>query len=228
MGGKEPRPCVSWTPPRLRSSQESRAGTSRPSRAGPGSPSPPTYSATGARPLSRANNFPFELRVPPAPVCRAGMQSRECFAAVRVSSRISPTSPGWALRGGSVNETTVRRSVTRRAVLGMMGLSVAHAGRVRAGDRGGEADQKALVESNGQFAFDLYGKLRSAPGNAFFSPYSVSQALAMTLAGARGATADELARALRVQPDARLHPAFANLARAIMQADRNGRCELAI
>ena len=57
-----------------------------------------------------------------------------------------------------------------------------------------------LVEGNNQFALDLYGKLRNQPGNLFFSPSSISTALAMTYAGARGETAEQMARVLHFPP----------------------------
>jgi serpin B len=52
------------------------------------------------------------------------------------------------------------------------------------------------------FAFNLYGKIKDLPaiknaeGNLFFSPYSISTALAMTYTGARGNTAKEMAGVL--------------------------------
>lgn len=46
------------------------------------------------------------------------------------------------------------------------------------------------------FACDLYQALGSAEGNLFFSPLSISTALAMTWAGAHGNTAAEMAAAL--------------------------------
>lgn len=52
----------------------------------------------------------------------------------------------------------------------------------------------ALVRANNQFAIDVYAKI-AADGNnnnVFFSPYSISSALAMTYEGARGATAEEM------------------------------------
>src|SRR5438552_3715512 len=36
------------------------------------------------------------------------------------------------------------------------------------------AETQAVVAGNTAFAIDLYGRLRSAPGNLFFSPYSIS------------------------------------------------------
>jgi serpin B len=53
-----------------------------------------------------------------------------------------------------------------------------------------------LVDCNTQFAFDLYGQLKGADGNLFFSPFSISTAMAMTYAGARGQTADQMRKAL--------------------------------
>jgi len=49
-------------------------------------------------------------------------------------------------------------------------------------------DLEAVVQGNHRFALDFYVKLKTAPGNLFFSPYSLSVALAMTCAGARGET----------------------------------------
>jgi len=49
-----------------------------------------------------------------------------------------------------------------------------------------------VTEANNKFAFDLYSKYKSDEGNVFFSPYSISTALAMTYEGARGTTAEEM------------------------------------
>ena len=58
---------------------------------------------------------------------------------------------------------------------------------------------KALADGNTTFALDLYGKLRVIDGNLFLSPYSVSTALAMTHAGARGETASQMADVLALR-----------------------------
>jgi serpin B len=55
-----------------------------------------------------------------------------------------------------------------------------------------------LPDANTAFAFNLYGALRAEDGNLFLSPYSVSAALAMTLAGARGETAQQMTDVLCV------------------------------
>ncbi|MBD3318660.1 serpin family protein [Candidatus Woesearchaeota archaeon] len=50
-----------------------------------------------------------------------------------------------------------------------------------------------LVVANNKFGLDLYDKLvENDDGNVFFSPYSISTALAMTYEGARGQTAQEM------------------------------------
>lgn len=80
-----------------------------------------------------------------------------------------------------------------------------------------------LVKANNQFALDLYGQFRTERGNLFVSPYSISTALGMTYAGARGATADQMAKALHFPSDERrLHPAFVALHKRIHNPDANG------
>jgi len=71
-----------------------------------------------------------------------------------------------------------------------------------------------LVQGNTAFALALYGRLREKPGNLFLSPYSLSTALAMTSAGARGETARQMKSALGL-PDAAPHDAFRALRAAI-------------
>lgn len=53
-------------------------------------------------------------------------------------------------------------------------------------------DVNNVVTANNQFAFELYSKYKSKDGNIFFSPYSLSSALAMAYEGARGKTAEEM------------------------------------
>ena len=72
-----------------------------------------------------------------------------------------------------------------------------------------QSDQALLVEGNSAFAFELYRALKGEEGNLFYSPYSISLALAMTYAGARGETAEQMAATLQFILDQdRLHPAF--------------------
>ena len=57
-------------------------------------------------------------------------------------------------------------------------------------------DAWVVAKDNGAFAVDLYGQLAAKPGNLFFSPYSISTALAMTYAGAKANTEAQMAKAL--------------------------------
>jgi serpin B len=75
------------------------------------------------------------------------------------------------------------------------------------------SDLATLVEGNSAFAFNLYQQLKSEEGNLFYSPYSISLALAMTYAGARSETEAQMADALQfILSQDRLHPAFNALA----------------
>ena len=59
-------------------------------------------------------------------------------------------------------------------------------------------NRTALVDGNTLFAVDLYRREASQPDtNIFFSPYSISTAMAMVDAGAHGATATEIEKAMR-------------------------------
>ncbi len=71
----------------------------------------------------------------------------------------------------------------------------------------GPADLGELVRGNNAFAFDLYHALSGREGNLFYSPFSISQALAMTAAGARGETLSQMETTLHHRlPQSELHP----------------------
>ncbi len=57
-------------------------------------------------------------------------------------------------------------------------------------------DVTSLVQGNTAFALDLFQKLKKTDENLFFSPYSISLALAMTYAGAEGNTQKEMQKTL--------------------------------
>ena len=94
----------------------------------------------------------------------------------------------------------------RRPVLALLLGVVARSGSAAAGDSGvpapippPDAAMVAEVATGArEFAFDLHRRLAAGGGNVFASPYSVSTALAMTTAGARGVTESELRRVLRL------------------------------
>ena len=80
----------------------------------------------------------------------------------------------------------------------------------------GSASLDELVRGNNAFAFDLYHALSDGEGNLFYSPFSISQALAMTSAGARGETQRQMADTLHHRlPSNELHPAFNALDRIL-------------
>lgn len=69
----------------------------------------------------------------------------------------------------------------------------------------------ALVEASNAFAIDLWDRIHLHEGNLAVSPASISLALAMTWAGARGETADQMARVLRLEEPEGIHEAAAAL-----------------
>jgi len=82
------------------------------------------------------------------------------------------------------------------------------------------SDLGDLVSGNSAFAFGLYQYLAEGNDNLFYSPYSISLALAMTYAGARGETERQMADTLHfILSQDRLHPAFNGLD---LELDRRG------
>ncbi|MBP8604453.1 MAG: serpin family protein [Phycisphaerae bacterium] len=88
---------------------------------------------------------------------------------------------------------------------------------------------KAIVEGNTAFALELYAQLKNQDGNLFFSPFSISTALALVYAGAKEQTARQMAQTLHfpfdTEPNALelsepFHPAFGRL---ITQMNRQGQ-----
>ncbi len=74
------------------------------------------------------------------------------------------------------------------------------------------ADERVLTDDLAAFAADLHARLSASEGNLFYSPFSISAAMAMTAAGAGGKTLDQMRDALRLtQPLSRLHDAFGKL-----------------
>src|SRR5438477_9714719 len=88
---------------------------------------------------------------------------------------------------------------------------------------------KAVVSGNTAFAVELYKKESAKPGNLFFSPYCLSTALAMTYSGARGQTAEEMARVLHFPlPPRKLAAGFAELVRRMDEIKEAKAVELNI
>lgn len=80
----------------------------------------------------------------------------------------------------------------------------------------------AVVSADNQFAFDLYAKYDSKEGNIFFSPYSISTALAMTYEGAKGQTAEEIQSVFYFPEDDFIRRSgYANLYNNLNKADKS-------
>lgn len=110
----------------------------------------------------------------------------------------------------------MKRFASFTAILAVL-LGLGAAGLCRAGEEAaaeGKQKENPLVRGNNDFAGALYAKLaeKNPSSNLFFSPYSIRTALAMTYAGAKGKTAEEMRAALRFTlEDAQLHAGFKEL-----------------
>lgn len=67
-----------------------------------------------------------------------------------------------------------------------------------AASSGTTADRDALARANNGFGLALFGRLAGTSGNVLFSPYSITSALTLLDAGARGSTESELGTALQL------------------------------
>ncbi len=86
-----------------------------------------------------------------------------------------------------------------------------------------------LSKGNQATAGDFYQQLAATQGNIFFSPYSVSSALAMVTSGARGDTEAEMRKVLHFElPQAGIPDAFSQLHAAMLKANGNGGPKLHI
>jgi serpin B len=78
-----------------------------------------------------------------------------------------------------------------------------------------------VVNANNEFAFDFYSEInKNEQGNIFYSPYSISAALAMTYEGAKGQTADEMKSVFHFPESDILRPNFAAIYNNINKKDK--------
>jgi serpin B len=90
-----------------------------------------------------------------------------------------------------------------------------------------EENLKYQVEDNTDFAFELYQNIKKPGKNVFFSPFSISSALAMTYAGARGSTAKCMAETLKFNLDSEsFHRAFYDLDSKLSEIQNAGKVKL--
>jgi serine protease inhibitor len=76
-----------------------------------------------------------------------------------------------------------------------------------------------VVKGNQQFAWDLYRKLREQEGNLFYSPFSISTALAMTSMGAKGKTLQEMLTVLHLPEGDTTHAGLGSLLAGLAASD---------
>ncbi len=88
---------------------------------------------------------------------------------------------------------------------------------------------KDAAKAANAFAIDLYKAVRKPEGNLIFSPYSVSTALAMAYAGARGKTASQMAKSLHLNGEqAKVPQEFRTLNERILSAAKGGTVQINI
>ncbi len=93
----------------------------------------------------------------------------------------------------------------------------------------GHSSIETVVQGNTEFALELYQQLRTEKGNLFFSPYSISTALAMTYAGAHGETEIQIAQTLHFRlAQEQLYLAFASLEAKLGDMGKKGPIQLKI
>jgi serine protease inhibitor len=80
-----------------------------------------------------------------------------------------------------------------------------------------------LVNGNTAFAIDLYHVIAKPGEDVFFSPYSISIALAMTFVGARGETARQMAEVLHFSVDPMKLPQKFSKLEAVLKTAQHGR-----
>ena len=116
--------------------------------------------------------------------------------------------------------------VTAAVVCGILLSGVVGASRDSEGDVTGP---RAVAQATNQFAADVYSELKTREGNLFFSPYGAYTALAITYAGARGRTADQMADVLHVpSDDPDWHSRVGALMRQIQTAGNAEGCILTV
>ena len=127
-----------------------------------------------------------------------------------------------------------RQTITRQITIGLIVLAfcIFLLQDFTLADQKGEkqtSDVNNVVAGNTEFALQLYSKLADEKKNEnlFFSPYSISTALAIVYGGARGNTEKQMADCLHFSlPQEQLHPAFANLEKRLNEGGKKGEYEL--
>ena len=90
-----------------------------------------------------------------------------------------------------------------------------------------DAQIQALAEGNTAFALDFYAQIRDEDGNIIYSPFSISVALAMTMAGSAGTTENAMMDGLRMSlPADMVYPAYDALLLDILNSEASDSEEM--
>ena len=93
----------------------------------------------------------------------------------------------------------------------------------------GNPETAGIADSANVFARELFGEFADDDGNLFFSPFSVTAALAMTCAGAAGETKREMASVLRLPGDDQvLHSGWEEILESLTRGAEAGGNDLSI
>ncbi len=126
------------------------------------------------------------------------------------NSTIAPSS-------NNSNSTDAPQSVKSGPTVTRATYSEVRSDKERAVPSALDTEVTELVGGNSIFAFDLYQVIKAQDGNLFYSPHSISQAIAMAYAGANGQTASQMADTFHfLLPQHRLHPTFKALAQELV------------
>src|SRR5436190_15022636 len=90
----------------------------------------------------------------------------------------------------NINSAMQRNYSALALILGLLGLAGCNPGV----GQGVSDETRKVVAGNNAFALELYRQLKGTEGNRFYSPYSISECLAMTGAGARSNTEAQIAK----------------------------------
>jgi serpin B len=86
-----------------------------------------------------------------------------------------------------------------------------------------------LVRNNNLFALELYRQVSTAGANVFYCPFSISAALAMTYAGARGTTEAQMSRVLHFDTDQpRFHADYKELLKHLNSLEKKDSIEMSL
>ena len=134
------------------------------------------------------------------------------------SDRVTVASENTPIPKDDLQHPTADRPASQEA------SSEVRSDRERAAPSAPDTEIAGLADGNRSFAFDLFQTLKVQDGNLFYSPHSISQALAMTYAGAGGQTASQMADTLHfLLPQDRLHPAFNALAQELVSRGKGAQ-----